>query len=193
MANMTVLLVCELWAREFVVSKQEQKVMRPRWPHHKENKMQQMRASEKSDQQHPFRSLVSPWLIFACLFILLSVFTACASSSAAPPMLTVNPTRIDTTSAACSADNNRTCHSTSTVTLQNSGQSDLDWSATGNSLPPGWSASFNPSHGTLAASQTVQVQVSVVGGSCPAMAMLTFTGPANAVMVSWDCAENTQP
>jgi hypothetical protein len=145
------------------------------------------------DQFSASRSWVRRCLVIVCFLITVSFLTACTSSTLPPPTLAVSPTQIDIASSSCSTDN-RACRSVSVVTLQNSGQSDLPWSASGTSANPSpWSIRFSPAHGTLLPGQTVQVQVAIDGGSCPAMATFTLSGPANTVAVQWTCAETNQP
>jgi len=104
------------------------------------------------------------------------------SVSCPPPVLSVSPG-----SFSLPGDKNCSFDSTAgswncTATLTNSGQSDLNWSAS--SSPSG--VTFNPPSGILSAGQTTSVIISLSRYYC-ASSTLMFSGPGNSVTVSVSC------
>ncbi len=99
-----------------------------------------------------------------------------------PPVLSVSPGNFKLPGDPnCSYDSKAGFWNCAAV-LANSGQSDLNWSASSNT--PG--VIFNPSSGTLPSGITMPVTISVPGYSC-ANPTLTFSGPVNSVSVSVSC------
>ncbi len=71
------------------------------------------------------------------------------------------------------------------VSLTNTSQTlSLTWSYTLNLLP---GSTVKPAGGTLAAGQTIRVQISIPTSDCTRGANITFAGPGNSVIVSWEC------
>jgi len=60
----------------------------------------------------------------------------------------------------------------------------LNWSATNGGIK---GVIFSPDRGTLQPGQTISVQITGPQSDCPTKGMLSFTGPANTVIVDWYC------
>ena len=71
-----------------------------------------------------------------------------------------------------------------TLSSSQNGQVNLNWTAASSGFQ---GITFSPASGTLAAGQSVQVEVDVPRIPCETLATLTFTGPANSVNVSMTC------
>jgi hypothetical protein len=141
---------------------------------------------------HTIKCRAIAFTIVIGLLISLVLLTSCNTATPSPPSrLVVSPTQIEISSSCCSS-NNVICRSHAVVSLHDSGQNDLPWSAAAQ-ISAGWSLVFTPAKGALSAGQTAPVHISFNGGACPAQATLTFTGPANTVSVHWECAETNQP
>ncbi len=108
--------------------------------------------------------------------------------SPTPPMLSVSPGSftLPTTSDPNCSFNTQTASWNCNVTLTNTGQSNLKWSASSTTA----GITFSPSTGTLTPGQKITVTFSIPGtpsGCTNVNPSVTFSGPANTVPVTVTC------
>src|SRR5260370_3873690 len=130
--------------------------------------------------------LLSGWLFADLLLGLMVIFLMAVpgipSTPVTPPVLTVSPTSLDSTSSQCTGEiTNPKC--TVTVSETAASQGDMSWTANSDMSD---SVSFSPTNGTLSPGMSVTVTIAAIpcqNGS------FTFSGSRGArpVVIPWRC------
>lgn len=106
-----------------------------------------------------------------------------------PPTLLFNPSSFNAPSSACSysfISEGFYWSCQETLSLQNQGDPDVDWSTPGG--VGGSSVGYSPASGTVSASQPASVTITIPDMACPASTTLTFLAGGNAFNIPWQCS-----
>lgn len=114
-------------------------------------------------------------------------FTFQGNTIAAPWNCSMGRT-LETALNTCSYATNTGWNCTATVVSPATNNVNLNWSVANSGIS---GVSLNPSSGTLAPGQSVQVAILIPDSVCPISTTLTFTGPDNNVALPWSCAAPT--